>query len=216
MQPPPQWTEDRQTFLFVIPDLRLFDGNRLAKKGAIWYWVSGTPALRLGLNGIAPFESFWWPTAAESAGCPACFKAYYVPEIEQNSELITRAHTRAHTLHLRYWLDLRRLTGNSLEVGGPALTKSLSMKAIWKQQSIRSVHTHITLHFQTFAVMFFPPADLSRTSSQKNTTVKVKHIGMIHSHTISRIHSLKYSWSPANIKAKHLWICLEIMIFLST
>ena len=105
--PPPttcQWIGDRQKCTHVVADLGLFDCNRLARKLAIWKWVSGTPALRLGLNGIAPFESFWWPTTAESAGCPAFFEAYYVPEIEQNSGLITHAstHTRTHTHKLTH------------------------------------------------------------------------------------------------------------------
>lgn len=93
MHPPPHWKGDRHT---RCSKLGLFDCKRLARKGAIWNWVSGTPALRLGLNGIAPFESFWWPTAAESAGCPLCFKEYYVPEIEHNSGAY-HTHARAHT-----------------------------------------------------------------------------------------------------------------------
>ncbi len=52
----------------------------------------------------------------------ACFEAYYVPEIEQNSGLITGTHTRTHTIS-----DTGRMVadslGNSLEKGGSTPTK---------------------------------------------------------------------------------------------
>lgn len=83
---------DTQTIIHIVR-LGSLDCNRLAGKRAVLKWVFGTPAFSLGLNGIAPFESFWWPTAAESAACPACFKEYYVTEIEPNTGLIRHAHT---------------------------------------------------------------------------------------------------------------------------
>ncbi len=56
----------------------------------------------------------------------ACFEAYYVPKIEQNSGLITGAHTQTHS-HTRCIADTGRMVadslGNSLEGGGSALTK---------------------------------------------------------------------------------------------
>lgn len=73
----------------------------------IWKRVSGTMTLRRGLKGIVPSEPSVWVAAAESASCPACSAANYIPEIEQNWGFFTRSdmlhrHTSADSYYIMF------------------------------------------------------------------------------------------------------------------